>query len=320
LKRAGAEIGDRLLFVVMQVVLICGYGAKFLHRGPGKSDFWTFWLASRTVLHGADPYPALASLPHVASKWFAPFVYPPVAAFLLAPLGVLPFLLAKIAFFALNLVALAVALRLLGVRDWRCYSLAIISPPAIEAARALTAELELSDRASFVLSNVYDAPAMLAEAGGFDRVFVSWRALCWLPDMRAWAGVVAHFLRPGGYLALAEAHPAAYVLDDSVKTADGRPGWFAPYLGRAPIPMDNPLDYADPQARLVNSRTVEFLHPLSDVISGLLAAGLRLERIAEHDAIVWQMFECLIHDGSTFRWPDRPWFPLSYSLRAERQV
>jgi hypothetical protein len=136
--------------------------------------------------------------------------------------------------------------------------------------------------------------------------------------MRAWARIVARFLRPGGYLALAEAHPAAYVLDDSVQTSDDRPGWFTPYLGRAAIPMDNPRDYADPEARLANSRTVEFLHPMSDVIGGLLEAGLQLARFEEHDSIVWQMFTCLVEQNGAFRWPDKPWFPLSYSLRALR--
>jgi alpha-1,2-mannosyltransferase len=134
LRRAGARLGDRLAFVVLPAVLVGWYGWVFVDRGAGKSDFWTFWLAGRTVLHGGNPYPAVASLPHVADKWFAPFVYPPVAAFVLAPLAVLPFTVAKVCFFALNLVGFGVALRLLGVRDWRCYTLAVASPPVIEAA------------------------------------------------------------------------------------------------------------------------------------------------------------------------------------------
>ena len=195
------------------------------------------------------------------------------------------------------------------------------SAPAIDAARMLAAELGLGERARFVVSDVYEAPALLPEPAGFDRVFVSWGALCWLPDMRSWARVIAHFLRPGGFLALAEAHPAAYVLDDENRTVDGRPGWFTPYLGRGELAFDNPCDYADPSASLQNSRTREWLHPLSDVIGGLLEAGLVLQSFAEHDRVAWKMFDCLVGDNATgFAWPDKPWWPLAYSLRAGKPV
>jgi SAM-dependent methyltransferase len=195
------------------------------------------------------------------------------------------------------------------------------SPPAIVAARALAADLGLTDRARFIEANVYDAPAALPEPASFDRVFVSWGALCWLPDMAAWARVAASFLKPGGYLALAEAHPAAYVFDSDPANPDGRPVWDVPYLERAPLAFDKPQDYADPDARLTNSRTVEFLHPLCDVITGLIDAGLRLERFGEHDSIVWQMFTHLVKRGPREHvWPDRPWLPLSYSLRAVKEA
>jgi 2-polyprenyl-3-methyl-5-hydroxy-6-metoxy-1,4-benzoquinol methylase len=67
------------------------------------------------------------------------------------------------------------------------------SPPAITAARSLAADLNLTHRARFVQANVYDAEAAINEPGSFDRVFVSWGALVWLPDMPAWARIVASF-------------------------------------------------------------------------------------------------------------------------------
>lgn len=193
------------------------------------------------------------------------------------------------------------------------------SPPAITAARSLAADLGLTDRARFVQANVYDAEAAINEPGSFDRVFVSWGALVWLPDVSAWARIVASFLKPNGFLALAEAHPAACVFDDRTATADGRPGWYAPYLARQPLIENQPEDYADPSARLKNSRTVEFLHPLSDVIMSLINAGLRIERFHEHTSITWQLFACLEKRGpSEHVWPDKPWLPLSFSLRAAK--
>ena len=191
------------------------------------------------------------------------------------------------------------------------------STPAIAAARALAAELGLADRTRFVEADLYDAPKAIAEPASFDRVYVTWGAICWLPDIAGWARIVAHFLRPGGSLYLAEGHPAALVLDDAVPQPDGRPGFFVPYFHSEPLVLDDPTDYADPEARLTNSRTCEWIHPLGSVVSALIAAGLRLDWLHEHDAITWRMFKCLVEgpDG-LFRWPDRPWLPLSYSLQA----
>ena len=193
------------------------------------------------------------------------------------------------------------------------------SAPAIEAARALADELGLADTARFVVSDVYDIVTALPEPASFDRVFVSWGALCWLPDMAGWARVIAHFLKPGGWLALAEAHPAAYVFDDTTQTPDGRPGWYDPYLGRTALIEDRADDYASPGVRMANTRTHTWLHPLADVIGGLLGAGLRLDEFHEHDMIRWKMFNGLVPSGDGgWRWPDKPWLPLSFSLRASR--
>lgn len=195
------------------------------------------------------------------------------------------------------------------------------SPPAIAAARALAAELGLADRARFVEADLYDAPNAIPEPASFDRVYVTWGAICWLPDIAGWARIVAHFLKPGGALYLAEGHPAAQVFDDAVPQPDGRPGFFVPYFHSEPLLLDETKDYADPNARLTNSTTCQWIHPLGAVVTALIAAGLRLDWLHEHDAITWRMFACLAEgpDG-LYRWPDKPWLPLAYSLQATRPI
>jgi hypothetical protein len=95
------------------------------------------------------------------------------------------------------------------------------------------------------------------------------------------------------------------------------PGWYWPYFARDPMVEDRTEDYADPEAVLRNTRTWEWVHPLSDIIGGLLGAGLRLDRFTEHDCIPWEMFTCLVRgEDGYYRWPAEPWLPLSYSLRA----
>ncbi len=193
------------------------------------------------------------------------------------------------------------------------------SPPAIMAARALAEELGFADRARFVEADLYDAPDAIREPASFDRVYVTWGAICWLPDIAGWARIVAHFLRPGGSLYLAEGHPAALVFDDAVSQPDGRPGFFLPYFHSEPLVLEDATDYADPDARLTNARTCQWIHPIGAVVTALISAGLRLDWLHEHDAITWRMFRCLIEgpDG-LYRWPDKPWLPLAYSLQATR--
>ena len=168
--------------------------------------------------------------------------------------------------------------------------------------------------------NLYDAPAAVGEPGGFDIAYVTWGAITWLPDIRGWARVVAHFLRPGGRLYLAEGHPTALVFDDQAAGPDGMPGWFAPYFGREPVVSEVADDYANRAAVLVNRREIGFVHPMGDLIAALNDAGLAIRFLREHDAITWQMFGCLVAgaDGM-WRWPGRPWLPLSFSLLAERE-
>ena len=122
------------------------------------------------------------------------------------------------------------------------------SEPAIAAARGLAGELGLADRARFVCADLYDAPQAVGGAEAFDLVYVTWGATCWLPDIKRWAAIVAHFLKPGGRLYYADGHPSAYVFDNEMKLPDGMPGYFAPYFLRDPLVMNDGFDYADPDA------------------------------------------------------------------------
>ena len=194
------------------------------------------------------------------------------------------------------------------------------SAAAVGAARGLAGELGLSGRARFVEADVYDAPRAVPAPHGFDLVFVTWGALCWLPDIRRWAEVVAGMLRPGGSLYLADSHPAAHVFDDARRAADGLPGFFAPYFSADPVATEDPVDYADPGASLAGTTEYTWIHPLGGIVTALLEAGLGLDRLREHDALPWRMFEVLEKDAAgLYRWPGKRWLPLAYSLSASRR-
>jgi SAM-dependent methyltransferase len=194
------------------------------------------------------------------------------------------------------------------------------SAAAVDAARHLASELKLGHLAGFVHADLYDAPAAISEAAAFDMVFITWGAICWLPDIYRWAEIVSHFLKPGGSLYLADAHPTVMVFDDAAALPDGRPGFFAPYFSRDPVVMEEAHDYVDETATVHNATTHTWIHPLGDIISSLLAAGMTLDWLHEHDAVTWRMFNVLVQDAERlWRWPDKPWLPLAFSLRATRR-
>jgi SAM-dependent methyltransferase len=189
------------------------------------------------------------------------------------------------------------------------------SGEAVRQARKLAAETGLAG--TFVESDVYDARAAIQ--GQFDIVYVSWGALIWLPDLRRWAKVVASMLAPGGFLYLLEGHPAALMLDQKDKDS--------PILSSLPyFKSDGPLifksdkSYASDDARLKNDTSVEWVHPLAEIVMSILEAGLALEFLHEHDRLAWQLYPSLIKgEDGMFRLPaDAPSIPLSYSIKARR--
>lgn len=188
------------------------------------------------------------------------------------------------------------------------------SPKAIAKARELASDLDID--ATFVEANLYDAPKAIN--GQFDIVFVSWGALCWLPDIPRWAEIVAGFLNAGGFLYLLEAHPAAMCLKEN---ADGELLPHYAYFGGAePVAEDEDTSYSGDPTKIVNTRNYAWDHPISRVVNALLRAGLQLQFLNEHDHVPWQAFPCLIKvgDGKFMLPPERPSIALAYSLKAVR--
>ena len=190
------------------------------------------------------------------------------------------------------------------------------SRPAVEEARRMADELGLGDRARFVEANLYDARHVLPEPESFDLVFTTWGTIGWLPDVAEWARVVAWFLKPGGRLYFADGHPAAFVFD-----GDGGPGGLPTfqyaYGGGEPDVLEDPSDYADPDAIITHARTWEWMHPLGEVVGAVRAAGLEVDELAEHFRVPWRIFPMAVPQGEgMFGWPAEQWLPLSYELVA----
>ncbi|MFD5316419.1 class I SAM-dependent methyltransferase [Streptomyces sp. NPDC127098] len=186
------------------------------------------------------------------------------------------------------------------------------SAKAVEQARALAADVGLADRARFVVSDVYEAPAALA-GERFDIVYTGLGSLVWLPDLTRWAEVVAGLLAEGGVLYLVEFHPATDMLGEDGRTVDHD------YFDAAPSREDYAYTYTDGPA-LEKTVSVQFLHPLGEIVSALAGAGLRVEFLHEHPFTIFQRYPVLEEsEPGIFTFPPgHPRVPLMFSLRARR--
>jgi SAM-dependent methyltransferase len=186
------------------------------------------------------------------------------------------------------------------------------SASAVDAARSIADRIG-ADTARFVTSDVYDAVAAL-DGETFDVVYTGIGALCWLPDMESWARTAAALVAPGGFLYLAEFHPFADVLGEDGRSVE------EDYFDRGPHAWDLPGTYADRDAPMKATMTVDWQHGIGEVVSALTAAGLRLEFLHEHDTTFFPRFAVLEEDRGNYRFPaGQPRVPLVYSLRAAKE-
>lgn len=193
------------------------------------------------------------------------------------------------------------------------------SPAAVRLARELAVDLGMPD-ARFVESNLYDLPAHLDAT--FDVVYTSRGVLGWLPDITAWAQVVAGFLKSGGIFYISEIHPAVQVFEnEGVEPGELRlayPYWEHP----DPLIFDVQGSYADPSADVGERKEHGWDHGLGEIVTALIAAGLQLIWLRESPELDWRAdFLVETEPGSgRFRLPaDSPGeLPLMFSLLARK--
>jgi SAM-dependent methyltransferase len=190
------------------------------------------------------------------------------------------------------------------------------SPPALVQARALatTAGVDVD----FVESDLYGAVDVLPHQA-FDLVYTGIGALCWLPDIRRWADVVATLLAPRGRLFIREGHPMLWALDD--ERSDALVVRYPYFEVPEPMVFDDDTTYVETDVRFQNTLTHEWNHGLGEVVTALLDNGLVLTGLVEHDSVPWealpgQMEE--LPDGE-YRLREQPErLPATYTLQAVR--
>jgi SAM-dependent methyltransferase len=187
----------------------------------------------------------------------------------------------------------------------------------VEARRLATLA---SAEVDFVEAELYDAPRVLP-AGAFDLVFTGIGAICWLPDIRRWAQVVASLLRPCGRLFMREGHPMLWSLDE--RRADGVLAVEYPYFEAGGAIRDEDAGtYVRTDATFSHDVSWSWNHGLGEIVTGLLQAGMRLTMLEEHDSVPWDALPGLMEDigGGERRLRERPLrLPHTYTLQAIRE-
>ncbi len=181
-----------------------------------------------------------------------------------------------------------------------------ISDAFVEQAERLVESSQSQLEIEVVRSSIYDIPPDYAD--GFDVACVTVGAIGWLPDLPGLFSKVAELLRPGGQLFIYELHPFLFVYDEDT-TDPGDPRISRSYFRDDPYVFHGGHDYVDPEA-IVESTGYWHQHTIGQIMTGLLGAGLTLER-----------FEELAHANSSThaefaKQPNK--LPLCYSLVARK--
>lgn len=189
------------------------------------------------------------------------------------------------------------------------------SPAAIDQASALADEVGLDAR--FVCSDLHDLPDHLSET--FDVVYTSRGVLGWLPDLDRWAQVAAHFVKPGGFFYITEAHPIANVFDDDEGMTDLRLRY--PYFSHAdPLLSKTHGSYADRSASVDQAVQYNWNHGLGEIVTALAKTDLRIDFLHEFPFCAWPASFLQPASDGTYRLPPEHdgKLPLFFSLRASR--
>lgn len=186
------------------------------------------------------------------------------------------------------------------------------SDKAIALARALSQETGI--RAKFVCSDIYELLDVLDEK--FDIVFTSAGVLCWLPDLKRWAEIISHFLRPAGFFYIFDSHPFSLVFDDSAGVTELKitQSYFS---GPEPTRWEGEGDYADPNAEVTHG-SYEWTHSLGSIINALIEAGLRIEFLHEFPVLFFCSYPFMEQDRDGWWRLRGDKVPLTFSVKASR--
>jgi hypothetical protein len=133
--------------------------------------------------------------------------------------------------------------------------------------------------------------------------------------MDKWAGVIQHFLKPGGKFIMVEFHPVVWIFDDNFKEI------IYKYSDIDPIIEDLEGTYTNREADIKN-RSVSWNHGLGTVLNALLKKGLTIDSFQEYDYSPYDCFNNTIEieEGKFQIKGLEDKIPMLYSLTIRKNV
>jgi SAM-dependent methyltransferase len=187
------------------------------------------------------------------------------------------------------------------------------SDKAIDIARSLSKELGLE--ADFVCCNIYDLPEKLS--GKFDIVYTSAGVLDWLPDLKRWGEIIAHFLKPGGFFYILEGHPFLNMLLSDSPDITG-PEITRSYFYTAE-PEEYQIDGSYAGVKTDKPHTGnEWTHSMGDIINAIISAGLQVEFLHEFPKIFFKAVPYMEQDEEGYWRIPGDKIPLTFSIKATK--
>jgi hypothetical protein len=186
-RRTLDSLGDRLrrlgqpwelaLFGGLPALTVGGLVISELSRPNTLVDFAVFRTAAHAVIHGHSPYGASA----LTANGHEGFVYPPFTGILFASFALLPNPVARALMLVVGFAAVLLALRLLRVADWRCYGLALLFAPTVNAVAlgSITPLLLLGAAATWHYRDRPRVAGVVSALTAVSKVFV-WPLAVWL--------------------------------------------------------------------------------------------------------------------------------------------
>jgi SAM-dependent methyltransferase len=189
-----------------------------------------------------------------------------------------------------------------------------ISTKGIEQAKKLNNTAKLD--AIFMECNIYDIPKKIDEQ--FDIVFASYGVINWLPNLQAWACIIADRLKQNGFFYLVEFHPVVWMFD----FLENPPKIKYPYLNEKVIYEKYIGTYANLNSKIC-SEEYTWNHGLGEVISSLSKAGLQIEFVHEFTKSPYNCFpemESSKNEEGMFEFKQfKNLLPLVFSLKATKK-